>query len=401
MKFSTTVPELSYSPLNVPFFQINPDDNHPKQLCSSCYNKCLSWKKFRSQAIETDRKLRTLSSQRRVEAELPIELEMELFVGEIKAEEFDLDPDFSAIAIQPQSECEYVVIKEESSIVQPESDILHKEAEYPIEYVMVDKMSDTPEEPVEDEGATLVRKTKEQKHNSPDNKIMNCPHCSQSFNELAKYVRHLLVHKEIPKTVAPPKIVQWEDPKPLKRSNSVLKINSISEKATPPKRKKKPSRKLYETAKCDYCDGMFSNKYNLSKHVRAIHMGERPYKCSDCDHAFAQKDNLISHQATHLSERSFSCNQCEKNYITKQDLKMHILSHTGEKRFKCDQCDASYLSQSAWRRHNRIHTGELVSYLCDECGKSMKSKTGLARHKMIHSFGEKTLQVPLLRKGFQ
>ena len=54
-------------------------------------------------------------------------------------------------------------------------------------------------------------------------------------------------------------------------------------------------------------------------------MGEKSYKCSQCDYTCTRVANLHTHMLTHTEERAFNCDQCikifkRKSYLTKNSL---------------------------------------------------------------------------------
>lgn len=56
-------------------------------------------------------------------------------------------------------------------------------------------------------------------------------------------------------------------------------------------------------------------------------LGERPYKCEDCDKTFTQRANLKKHEMVHLGLRPHSCPICYRSYSQYSNLKKHLLVH--------------------------------------------------------------------------
>jgi len=61
---------------------------------------------------------------------------------------------------------------------------------------------------------------------------------------------------------------------------------------------------------CNACGKQFSTKYNLRKHVEALHLKLKPYTCQTCTKTFAYKHSYCQHMQVHLrvaasSDQSF------------------------------------------------------------------------------------------------
>ncbi|KAJ8905578.1 hypothetical protein NDN08_002085 [Rhodosorus marinus] len=62
------------------------------------------------------------------------------------------------------------------------------------------------------------------------------------------------------------------------------------EKKRPVKRKR-----TYTTASCPICEKVFFRKYEMMRHVRATHLGMRPFHCDRCSSSFSRKAHLQLH----------------------------------------------------------------------------------------------------------
>jgi len=80
--------------------------------------------------------------------------------------------------------------------------------------------------------------------------------------------------------------------------------------------------------KYDNCHKEFTKTWSFLYHAR-MHEGEKPFKCQVCDRSFSQKSNLTKHMKHHVlttvSERKlFRCNICPKGYTERYNLRKHL-----------------------------------------------------------------------------
>ncbi|SCV00762.1 LANO_0F08460g1_1 [Lachancea nothofagi CBS 11611] len=69
----------------------------------------------------------------------------------------------------------------------------------------------------------------------------------------------------------------------------------------PKTRGRKPSP-ILDSSKhfaCEFCDRRFKRQEHLKRHVRSLHMGEKPFGCHLCGKKFSRSDNLNQHIKTH------------------------------------------------------------------------------------------------------
>ncbi|XP_001663336.2 zinc finger and BTB domain-containing protein 17 [Aedes aegypti] len=158
---------------------------------------------------------------------------------------------------------------------------------------------------------------------------------------------------------------------------------------------------------CKYCDKKFSKLVNVQAHIKAVHIGERPYICEECGKAFGTKGALKEHQITHSDDKPYQCAHCPKKFKnlprlkthedihndtlyvcphcglqlnTKRTLKMHMVVHSDQKKFKCQYCGNEYKRSKALKNHLILHTG-LRPYQCPFCEKTFANGSNCRSHK--------------------
>lgn len=151
----------------------------------------------------------------------------------------------------------------------------------------------------------------------------------------------------------------------------------------------------------------FTKSVNVVAHIKAVHIGLRPFICESCGRSFQSKGALKDHQITHSDERPWACSQCPKrfknqarlkthedihnttSYIcphcglalnTKRTLKMHLVVHSNEKKYKCNYCGSEYKRSKALKNHLILHTG-LRPYSCPFCNKTFANGSNCRSHK--------------------
>ena len=78
---------------------------------------------------------------------------------------------------------------------------------------------------------------------------------------------------------------------------------------------------------CAECDYYSDKKDRMRRHVKTVHLREKPFSCQLCPYSGARKDKLKRHMETvHSDEKPFKCDFC--NHVTnrKDKIKVHVES---------------------------------------------------------------------------
>ncbi|XP_063221108.1 zinc finger protein 236-like [Bacillus rossius redtenbacheri] len=180
--------------------------------------------------------------------------------------------------------------------------------------------------------AQLERHMNDHKISESKEKVFQCQHCHQQFNQVSVLREHLRQHYKV-------------------------KI-SLSHKY----HKRNIDRSSF-AHKCDSCTMAFQKPSQLLRH-RRIHTGERPFKCTVCMKEFNQKGSLQIHMHKHNGRKPYPCEFCSAMFSQKGNLRMHItrvhtIPRSGETVFKCSECSCVFRKSGSLNAHmSRKHTSD-------------------------------------------
>ncbi|MBN3309832.1 ZN536 protein, partial [Amia calva] len=121
--------------------------------------------------------------------------------------------------------------------------------------------------------------------------------------------------------------------------------------------------------RCTFCKGKFKKREELDRHIRILH---KPYKCTLCDFAASQEEDLISH--------------VEKAHITAESAQGQGSSGNGEKpasEFRCEVCGQVFSQAWFLKGHMRKHK-DSFEHCCQICGRRFKEPWFLKNHMKVH-----------------
>ncbi|RZB49883.1 zinc finger protein OZF-like, partial [Asbolus verrucosus] len=144
---------------------------------------------------------------------------------------------------------------------------------------------------------------------------------------------------------------------------------------------------------CDVCKKTFTARATRDEHMN-IHTNNRPFVCDVCGKCFKQKASLHVHKMFHTDMYRFQCNNCGKKFRRAQDLKVHSWLHTGHRPYSCHKCKAAFRLGHDLKRHLRIHE-KVNDCVCNECGSVFSQERYLKVHKKIHKKPQIKLEDPL------
>lgn len=131
-------------------------------------------------------------------------------------------------------------------------------------------------------------------------------------------------------------------------------------------KKKHSEGKMYA---CQYCDAVFAQSIELSRHVRT-HTGDKPYVCRECGKGFRQANGLSIHlRSFHNIEDPYDCRKCRMSFATLQEHRKHIHEAHSREYHPCPDCSKVFSAPSLLERHMVTHVGG-KPFSCDICNKA-------------------------------
>lgn len=130
--------------------------------------------------------------------------------------------------------------------------------------------------------------------------------------------------------------------------------------------------------RCTSCKGKFKKREELERHIRILH---KPYKCTLCDFAAAQEEELIGHvEKAHITAESasgqgpgggggggeqaaheFRCEVCGQVFSQAWFLKGHMRKHKDSFEHCCQICGRRFKEPWFLKNHMKVHLNKLAA----------------------------------------
>lgn len=137
---------------------------------------------------------------------------------------------------------------------------------------------------------------------------------------------------------------------------------------------------------CRFCRKKFFKYSDLVRHVEKVHVGKKPFKCSQCDREFTRQDRLALHSRLHTGVKPYTCTFCKKCFSQTSQLNAHLRIHTGEKPYFCKSCGKMVANSKHIKTCAMMSAkaSEGKQFRCSVCGKKFYTASDLNVHIAVH-----------------
>lgn len=117
----------------------------------------------------------------------------------------------------------------------------------------------------------------------------------------------------------------------------------------------------------ELCGLSFSTLVKYQNHVRLKHTFEKPFKCNECEKAYATSSCLSEHKRRAHTE-PIPCSSCLKVFPSADSLSRHFKLTHREKKFICEfeGCGKKFANPSLLKNHTFVHS-EQKKFQCKFC----------------------------------
>ncbi len=139
-----------------------------------------------------------------------------------------------------------------------------------------------------------------------ESKPYTCGVCDRQFTWLGNFHKHCATHAQSTPhfSIFPQPTIFGMRPQPPRFFNSIPYTNPpFYFGGFPARLEMPPFGACNQVLQCNICLLTFTTSRALKMHTR-IHSGEKPYKCGQCNKAFARKDELHTHKYFHTGNGS-------------------------------------------------------------------------------------------------
>ena len=192
--------------------------------------------------------------------------------------------------------------------------------------------------------AGTVSKLKEHLRSHTQEKMIGCPNCGALFSNRVKFLDHCKRQQAA-------------------NSEDCFKCSNCGKKFATERLLRDHMRSHINHYKCPHCDMTKPTPSTLARHVRYKHDEEKPFKCSYCEYAGKNQQDLNGHMKVHYEDMEYKCTEANCNYKCRASmtLKKHIM-----------------------KRHQNLSAN---NYACHLCVKRFNRGNNLTKHLMkSHNF---------------